>query len=122
MDRIAGAHVRRKAILRVALGHEVDLVDDDVRRERVGFGDDEKSVEHPRVRLGAGGGEDDDHLIDIGGDDALAVRAAGGSTRQTRAPRQYVADGPPVAARIRFDDHFIADRELQSILATRRVT
>src|SRR5437763_374739 len=83
------------------------------------LGDDEKSVEHPRVRLGAGGGEDDDHLIDIGGDDALAVRAAGGSTRQTRAPRQYVADGPPVAARIRLDDHFIADRELQSILATR---
>ena len=115
MQWIAGAGVRREARLCLSLGDEIDFVDDDVRGEGIGFGNDEKPIEHPRMRLGPRRGEDDDHLIHVRGDDAFAVRATRRSPRQPRPSRQDLADGPAAAARVGLDEHFVTDRQLQSI-------
>ena len=115
MKRVAGALVGRKALTRVPLGHEIDLVDDDARGERVGLGDDEKPVEHARVRLGPRRGENDDHLIDVRGDDAFAIRTARRPARQARASRQNLADRPRAATSVRFDEHLVAHSQLQPV-------
>ena len=58
------------------------------------FGDDEKAVEHARMRLGLRRGEHDDDLVDVRGDDALALPATRRAARQLRAARKNLGDRP----------------------------
>ena len=55
---------------------EVNLVHDDVRLQPVRFGTPEKPIEQARMRLGIRGREDDDDLVDVGGDDPFTIGAA----------------------------------------------
>src|SRR5206468_4671088 len=65
--RVSRALIRCESRACFRLANQVDLVDDDARRELVGLGNDEKAVEHARMRLRFGDGEDDYDLIDVGG-------------------------------------------------------
>ena len=70
---IAGRDVVGECALCFFLVHQLDLVDDDPRLKRVPFGDHQKPVEHSAVRLRLRRREDDDDLVDVGGNNALAL-------------------------------------------------
>ena len=82
MHRIAGPRIVRERQLSPEAIDELDLVDDDAGLKQVSLGDDEKPVEHSPMRLRFGGGEDDDDLIHIRGDNALALTCARRTTCQ----------------------------------------
>ena len=65
-----GVHSRRAA-------YQVHLIKHDSRRDIVAFGDHQKPVEHPHMRFRFRGGEHDDYLIDIGGNNSFAAPATG---------------------------------------------
>src|SRR5690242_10139136 len=100
----------------VGFAREVDLVHDDPRRELVGFGDDEKTIEHPWVRRGFHHREYDDNLIDVRGNDSLAARTSGRSARQLRSTRQNRRDRCWLTAVPALQLHFITNRELDASL------
>src|SRR5690349_14767543 len=57
VDRITGALVDLESLLSDRLANQFDLIDDDSRSDLVGFGDDEKAVDHAGVRIRLRGGE-----------------------------------------------------------------
>ena len=73
----SGGYVVTERALGCRSVHQLDFVDDDSRLKRIPFGDHQEPVEHSAVRLWLRCGEDDDHLIDVGGDDALALPFTG---------------------------------------------
>ena len=93
--------------------HQIGLIDDDARRDVVGFGNDEEAIEHARMRFRIGRREYDQHLIDIGGDDTLTIATARSATRKLRATRQNAGDRPVRAIAILLDVHLITDGEFE---------
>src|SRR5258706_247084 len=73
MQRISGRYVIAEGAFRSLSIHKLDLVDDDSRLKRIPFGDHQEPVEHSAVRLRPRGREDDDDLVDVGGDNALTL-------------------------------------------------
>jgi hypothetical protein len=67
---------------------KIDFVDHDSSIEQVAFGDYQEAIEHPHVRLGLRSREDDDYLIDVGGDNALTVSPTGHPSRKLRPSRE----------------------------------
>ena len=95
MDRTAGASARTSSTRR-RIVDEIGLVQDDDRRRAALPGDDEIALDAPRVEVVIETGDEEDR-VDVGGDDLLFGRIAGGAPREAAEPRQHGAD-PGVAA------------------------
>src|SRR2546423_1619442 len=108
MHRISGTRVIRKFLL--------GFVDYDARFEAVRFRDDQKAVEHATMRFGFCRREHDHDLIDVGGNDALALTFARRAAGKLRLPRRDLADRPMTNVRIRLDNDAVADRELLQLV------
>ena len=57
---------------------QVGLVEDDDRRHAPHLGRDQVAVDQAELEPGLGQGRDDEHLVDVGGDDVLAMAIAAG--------------------------------------------
>src|SRR5438105_2184179 len=96
---------------------QLDLVDDDPRLERVCLGDHQEPIEHPTMGFGLGRGEDDHDLIDVGGDDALALPFSRRASGQLRVSRQNISDGPVLAALIYLQNYPVTHRQFFRFLS-----
>ena len=71
---------------------EVDLRDDEQRRDARVEGRDEVPVDEPRSRLRVGGGDDDEQLVGVGDDDALDGVGVVGTAPQQGAALVHAHD------------------------------
>src|ERR1035437_10356358 len=114
VDGVAGALVVHPPLSRlIRAADELHLVDHDARRQLVRFGDDEKAIEHARMRLGVRRRENDDPLIDVCRNDALAVSAAGIAARKMRASRKDLGDRPRTILALLLEHHAITNGKLE---------
>ena len=84
-----------------------------MRAQVVRLRDDEEAIDHPAVRLRLAEGEDDEHLVHIGGDDALAVPTPRLPSGEHRGTRGNGRDAPAALPLIPIDRHVITDGELE---------